>query len=196
MQTEHAHSTFERLLAETELLLHKHGIATETWGTGATKSIRHLVAEIQAGETALVESDGTLVRQVSLVKVEVLSFIHGELHRLVENRQEFSDGRERRRGLTGVSEKMLPNEAPICAAKRAILEELGITASDFGEITKSVSRSSAHRYPGLETEYCTYHTALLLADSQVDPTGYVEKQDDKTTFFVWEKISQANAPQN
>ena len=73
---------------------------------------------------------------------------------LHEKEQIFPDGRRRERNIP-LSEKLLPGEDPVAAARRGIAEELGSKAiADSaievqGEYTTSVERSLSPSYPGV-----------------------------------------------
>ena len=41
-------------------------------------------------------------------------------------------------------------------------------------------------YPGLKALYSTTLYTYNMPDEQVKPEGYVEVQDDKKTYFIWE----------
>lgn len=38
------------------------------------------------------------------------------------------------------------------------------------------------------TFYRTYFFETVLQDDAYNPDGYIEKQDDKTTYFVWRRV--------
>ena len=169
--------------------LQGYGISLEQWGTGKAKTVGHLAKEVLEGETVLVDINGEIVRRVELVHIDVRYTAGGTELQLVEDRQEFKDGRERRRGLTGISEKMKPGEDPLASAKRALHEELGV--NNCGEIdslgTKEETQTSPS-YPGLTTEYLRHEMRTNLPDSAYRADGYVEEQQDKCTFFVWREV--------
>ena len=99
--------------------LNGYGIPLDQWGKGKAKTIGHLAKEIIEGETVLVNKGSEIVRRVELVHVDV-RHTNGDVElQFVEDRQVFKDGRERRRGLTGVSEKIKPGKDPRVAAERA-----------------------------------------------------------------------------
>ncbi len=169
--------------------LEKHGISTENWGVGKAKTLEHLVKEVLAGETHLVESGNELLRRVEFVHVEVYFSKDGVTFQLIEDRQEFSDGRTRRRGLSGVSEKMSPNENVMNAITRALREELGVTHStDIEYIGREDETIDSPSYPGLKTEYKKHEGSVNLSERDFNPSGYIEVQKDKKTFFVWKQI--------
>ncbi len=170
--------------------LKSHGIPVERWGLGMAKTIAHLAKEIIEGETVITVENGEILRKVKLTHVDVRHVVNGVGLQLVEDRQEFKGGRKRRRRITGVTEKMKPGEGPISSAKRALLEELGINYKDkieslgFEEKTRM-----SPSYPGLITKYSKYKMRVNLPNSAFRPEGYIEKQPDKRTFFIWEEIN-------
>lgn len=162
------------------------------WGTGEAKTLAHLQREIESGECVLCTDEaGKLLRRVVVAGADVYyQSLDGKKYRLKEDRQVFKDGRERRRDLgQAVIEKMKPNEDPRVAVIRGIQEELGIS----NEITLTKTSTDVRQvispsYPGLESEYVRHIFQVTLIDQQFNPNGYVEKQPDKSTYFVWEKV--------
>lgn len=165
------------------------GIPVGVWGQGAAKTIGHLLQEMNDGETVLTQRGRELLRQVGVAAVDVTHRDGREVYELVEDRQEFRDGRVRRRDLgSSVSEKIQPGENPTDAAERALREELGITGRvnlKGGNMSEEIKESSS--YPGLRTQYLRFGFQAELSDDQFSPNGYVEKQPDKITYFVWQK---------
>ena len=182
--------------------LKSRGVDIESWGKGKAKTLEHLFQEIAEGETELTENDiGEMVRQVSIVNVDVFhKDADGQRWYLVEDRQVFSDGRERRReGIVGasLSEKIKGTEDPKSASARALSEELKIeinpqNVEELGVHTEELDSPS---YPGLKTVYRVFAYRVVVGSSQFNQDGYVETQDDKQTFFVWRKVDQSKESQ-
>lgn len=168
------------------------GIDTSSWGTGKAKTIDDLFNEIREGETVLTKDEsGELLRTVVVGSAAVYhKTADGKTYRLKEDRQVFTDGRERRREMVGsVAEKMKPDEDPAEAMVRGIQEELGIEgelemheADSYDEVVDSPS------YPGLRSKYLHHTFEVSLKDEQYNPDGYVENQPTKSTYFVWEEV--------
>ena len=172
------------------LKLNRHKIPLDDWGKGGAKSTKSLATEVLLGESVLVETKGGLVRQVGLVHIDVWYKVGDDLLQLVEKVQIFSDGRRRRRGLTGVNEKLMPNESIHACAKRALEEELGLFVSSNNIIyleEKHEARESPS-YPGLTTEFTIHEMEINLSGLDFKNTGYTEIQPDKTTYFSWQKV--------
>lgn len=163
------------------------------WGTGGYKTIEHLAKEIDNNEIILdVTKNGELIRISEVVAAKIFYIDdNGKKYQLIEQKQVFVDGRERIRPSNGQSvfEKMKFGEAPMQAMARGITEELGIgdefNISFVDEIEKNEESKS---YPGLITQSTTYFFEALLNTSQYNSQGYIEVQDDKITYFVWEQI--------
>jgi len=174
---------------EFQNYLKNFGIPVEIWGRGDAKAVSHLMREVVDGETVLIPEDRELLRQIRCVAVNVIYRDGKYVYKLVEDRQEFSDGRVRKRKTeSSISEKIRPGEKAKKAAERAIREELGITGQvnlSGGKESKEIRESPS--YPGLKTQYLRYNFNVKLNQDQFSPDGYVEKQDDKTTYFVWKK---------
>lgn len=163
----------------------------EKWCIGKAKTVDHLLEEINGGETELIVVGDKLLRTVRVVALTVT--YHDDQNKLVlvEEKQVFRNGRERIRNLeSSLGEKMTVGELPEQAARRALAEELQITGDEneftfdfMGENFKGPEESPS--YPGLNTRYQFFAFSVDLPPRMFKPEGYIEEQDDKTTYFVW-----------
>lgn len=184
--------------AQLKEYLIQASIPLEKWNCGIAKSLEDLYREISRGETELLGLPSGLVRSTSVVRIDVYyKDEQQQLWRLKEDRQVFSDGRERRRPRkSAIAEKCLRNEDPEIAATRAIAEELAIhrplqlIAEGEHQETR-VSRS----YPGLLTQYTVYSYKVSLDQCDYQEQGYTEAGDEGdpgcsslTTFFIWTHV--------
>lgn len=183
---------FNQDISDLINLLKKYDVPVDLWGTGKSKTINHLLSELQNDECSLEEKEQSITRYIEFVGIKVY-YTDKEDQRwiLKEERQEFNDGRIRRRNIpNSVSEKMKFGEDPTLAAIRGIKEELGVDIkphqlskySDLHYDGGSVS------YPGLDTKYKGHKFICNLTEAQFEPSGYIEFQEDKKTFFSWKKI--------
>lgn len=172
--------------------LKKYDIPVELWGTGKSKTIKHLLDELNGDECYLEESENKITRYIEFVGVKIYYTDENDVRwALKEDRQEFNDGRTRRRNMpSSVSEKMKFGEDPLVGAIRGIKEELGIDIKAH-QLTK---RRDLHynggslSYPGLDTKYKGHQYNCQIEKEQFDSNGYIEIQKDKKTFFNWVKI--------
>ena len=169
-------------------LLNENNVNPNLFGKGEAKTLAHLLKEVEEGETVFEVEGGVLRRVISLVFIEIQS-PYGE--KLVEDRQVFVDGRVRERGLTALAEKFKPGEDPFAAAKRALQEELGVSAEIADTLTfleggNSEKVKTSPSYPGLVSVYRVTNLSVQLPVAAYDPTGYVERQPDKSTYFSWQ----------
>ena len=182
----------ELTVDEVEHILREGGINTANWGTGTAKTTAHLHKEIQEGETILsLTPDGKITRSVRVAWVDVLYFDEqGSIYHLVEDRQEYRDGRMRKRQLdSSLGEKLKRDEDPGTGALRALDEELGIQSfKALHAISCDKTTHIPDSYPGLLTDYDTYTYVAILDESSFKPEGYVEVQADKTNYYTWELI--------
>ena len=181
------------LIAKVEELsrwLRSYGVPIDSWGKGSAKTIEHLASELLEGESSLKVIDGVVVRFCEGVKIDVrYRGKTGELQ-LTEEKQIFSDGRERRRGLIGVSEKMKPGESIHSVGERALQEELHIHEKvDLGVPSVEHSDGQSTSFPGLFSIYTTHTFTTYLPETLFRPEGYVEVQPDKSTYFVWKEVA-------
>jgi uncharacterized protein YkuJ len=176
-------------------LLRAHKIPIQKWGTGEAKDISHLLAEINTGETVLKEAlwqgKMRLFRRVRVCIVQVYYRNSSQIFHLREDKQVFSDGRERVREYQGsVSEKMRPRETPYAAAQRALREELHIKGNitfipGFGFEEEPHPSNS---FPGIMSVFHYYHFDAFLPTEHYKRDGYVEELKDMKTYFVWEEV--------
>jgi hypothetical protein len=179
---------------ESELKGHleSRGVSTAEWGKGKAKTLGHLLKEIEAGETVLeTKTYGQLLRRTAFLAIEVLykDDAGAKRYKLIEERQVFTDGRERRReNWWSVAEKLKAGEVDILeATRRALKEELGVDGEfrSWSQIETRVEKTDSPSYPGLKAQFTTFHLIISLNDCQFKPEGYIEVQKDKTTYFTW-----------
>lgn len=174
-------------------LLEQSGIDTSTWGQGPTKTIEQLQKEIDEGEAVLIKSEtGEIIRKISLACVDVYyKNSDGKMFFLREDKQVYLNGSERKRTLkSSVTEKMKAGEDSFDAAKRGLIEELGIEGNLNVEFIEKVNDEEEiiSAYPGLKAKRTKEIFKILLDETQFSPEGYKEVQKDKTTYFVWEEV--------
>ena len=176
---------------ELENYLRKFNIPISSWGTGKAKDLEDLCYEIINKECQLIESGESLHRIIEFVGIKVYYKDEDDnLYVLREDRQEFNDGRVRRRNMpTSVAEKMQFGESPTVAGIRGIKEELNINVSSSQLIKHKDLQynGSSMSYPGLLAKYKGHQFTCYLTKEQFNSDGYVEIQRTKKTFFKWTK---------
>lgn len=176
-------------IEELKKELHENGIDIAEYGKGKAKSLEHLYDEIRKGESILLVKKGKLMRCIKVVDVRVFYEDKDNLYGLFESAQRFSDGRTRRRKNDFIAEKLMPEENPVSAVKRAIKEELGIKSKiKATKIKKYYEKKESPSYPCLDSLYEIYRFHVHLDKSHYSSKGYVERKKDKSTYFVWKKI--------
>jgi hypothetical protein len=171
--------------------LKEYSIPVEEWGTGEAKNVEHLLDEIRGEECNVEDRGGYLIRSIEFVGVRIY---HKDKDNvtwvLKEDKQEFKDGRVRRRNMpSSVSEKMKFGEDPLISAIRGIKEELGINVEGHQLIKMRdlFYNGGSQSYPGLRTRYKGHQFTCFFNDDQFDENGYIEVQKDKSAFFKWFK---------
>lgn len=171
--------------------LKEYSVPVEEWGTGEAKNVEHLLDEIRAEECGIEDKGGFLIRSIEFVGVRIY---HKDKDNvtwvLKEDKQEFKDGRVRRRNMpSSVSEKMKFGEDPYISSIRGIEEELNvkIEISQLKKIRPIYYNGGSQSYPGLKSKYVGHQFTCYLTDEQFVKNGYVEVQKDKSTFFKWVK---------
>ncbi len=165
-------------------LLQTNGIDPSRFGIGTTKSLDDLVKEIETGETKISQR---VVREVSVVTINVFADVDGVRYRLVEVRQEFKDGRERTRTQlsTSIQEKKHPGETSKEAIDRGLKEEIGVARfTHLSGVLTFVEVLESPSFPGVLTIYRLERVDVLLDPSEYKPT-YKETEADLTSFFEW-----------
>lgn len=179
------------------------GLPIGTWGEGPTKTYDDLWREIADGESELAHPGtqdelnewGEVIRVTNVLGIDVYHRDEsGRLLRLREDKQLFRDGRgERRRQLmTSLGEKIKADEDKDSAVIRALQEELGIGSvlsmeqGEQAEVWKSTPT-----YPELSSKLNIYKYSVLIDPKDFRAEGYVEDQDSKQTFFVWDEVSES-----
>jgi hypothetical protein len=176
---------------ELAALLTKYKVDINLFGVGKAKTLDHLLKEVNSGEAELTKCNGELLRRLSVLNITVLAQHKADRYRLIEDRQIFKDGRERRRQLSAsLSEKLQEDEGLLAACKRALKEEIGVSVyTHTTNATTSVERVESPSFPGITTEYNLSHVEVLIDPSEYRKDGYTEEQKDKTTYFVWLKVN-------
>ena len=171
-------------------LLEKYNINLDKWGTGGFKTVKHLWNEIQDNECILSEKDGKLFRDVNFVGAKIIYKKDGKNYRLWEDRAIFKDGRIRvRQILYSMAEKFKANESPVDSLIRGMEEELGIILEENQFAHYNTNRFEDNGdYPGIYSFHNGYEYVIMLNDKQFVSDGYVEKQKDKTIYFVWREM--------
>lgn len=148
-------------------LLEADGIDLSSWGAAGAEDVRHLFAELLAGESTLCRTEaGALRRVVRYVEVE-LRLRSGRV--LVLTHEEF-DGYARRKFELPRSMLRGADDNWQCAAQRAIdepLEDAGSTLS-LHEESRSIEMgvvATGWSYPGLACEYAKQHVLASLDNS-------------------------------
>ena len=173
-------------------LLEKHQVPWQDWGKGEAKTLDHLLNELTDEQVTLTpDQNGRLIRHVFGAGVDAFFEDGTGKLRLVEDRQVFGDGRERRRPTeTSIGEKLKRNEPSIVGARRAIAEELGITAKLELVFTHRSKREPeiSRSYPGLWTIYEHNMFEVTLPPVLNLPEGYIERRPNLTSYFVWQRV--------
>ena len=173
-------------------LMQRKGIDTSTWQESAgNKSLGHLATEILQGD-AILENETTdeeLRRVTHVVNLYVYAIVADQKLQLVEDKQVFVGGKERKRGMKFLSEKKAVTEPLDSACRRALQEEIHVeAATDIERLEEDIVEKDSPSFPGLVSKYIVYKARTTLAPEQYRAEGYTEIQSDKTTYFVWQPV--------
>ena len=144
------HQSNVKSLQELKDWLTKKGIDFSRWGSGSTKTVKHLWQEIVDQEICL--QDNPPLRISAIVQI----IIRRGDRILIEVEQEFDDNRSRPRNRPP-TEKMKYSESYLDTASRCLQEELSLKPHQFQIINATYQRREEHlessSYPGLCTRY-------------------------------------------
>lgn len=178
-----------------ELLVNAN-IPVDQYGLKDAKTVQHLLNEIVEGESVLsVNLKGELLRELRVLWVDVFcNLSNGETYLLKEEKQVFNNGYVGQRNLSSsIGEKLKSSENPEQAVHRALSEELGIEGG-LDSIQYHGEEQKQHMpkaFPGLESSYQFYKYSVVISEDEFKPEGYIERQQDKTNYYTWDKIEQA-----
>lgn len=176
--------------------LNSHGIDTSGWGQGITKSLDRLLGEINEGECEVaINDDGKAKRVLETCSVDIYyKDDNGTIWKLREQKQVLSSGTVKELTDTeSIRGKMKSEENPGQAIKREIKEEIGVSDSGYDELKFLETKmhiGMPTTFPGLLSHYTQHHFETYLHKECFNPDGYIEKQPDKTIYFVWEKLGE------
>ena len=174
-------------LKKLEEFLLSNNVDISNWGKSDAKTLNHLLNELIKNECEIYVKDGKVTRKVSNLSINV--YYKNKV--LKEDHQKFKDGRTRKRKMDwSVGEKLTKDELTNVrqSIHRAMSEELQINDIKDSQVTDKgnfETTSKSFSYPGVMMEMVIYKYDIILSDSQYNPDGYVEKQEDKETFFIW-----------
>jgi len=178
-------------VSATERMLQRH-VDLSLFGKGKAKSLADLLEEVANGETTLSEENGRIVRRISVITINVFVDLNGDRYCLVEDRQIFDDGRERRRNLpSSLSEKIHQNEDVLTAVSRALQEEIGV--NEFTLLIpnphKRIERNESPSFPGIFSEYTLHGVDVVISPSEYKEK-YQEREKDLVTHFKWVRVKK------
>lgn len=164
----------------------EEALPLHAYGRGEAKSFQQLLNEIASGEATIAWRDG---RPVRLVRIVVLT-VRCQGKTLIEDRQEFTDGRVRRRGFDSLSEKLHSQENYMAAVYRALQEELSLPDDELTNITtqflgEEIEKKESPSYPGLESLYEKQRFRVDLPDNFYRPEYIELSSSGLRTYFVW-----------
>lgn len=161
------------------------GNGIEPGGANGTKPIADLWQEIRRGESTL--DDNPPRRAVNVVEV----ILQRDSFMLLELEQELRDGQIRRRNRPP-TEKLSAGETVVAAARRCLLEELGVTADQVGSLQElgpaRIHELDSPSYPGLPTRYTIHRveaTVPSLPDNDFRRDNVGAGESDPVVAHLW-----------
>lgn len=177
--------------------LDNNRIPYQTWGKGSAKTVDDLLQELNEDASVLVVNEREeVIRKSYGVIIDVFYRDATVLFKLRESKQVFADGRVRKRNLEhSVSEKIKKGEVASQTAKRGLCEGLGIIENLPIKLLgpRFLGPVPSDSFPGTITEYTMFLFEFFMPHRHFVSEGYVEIQENKTTYFHWEKLSGHSA---
>lgn len=167
--------------------LQRFGIDPTQFGKGQAKTLKNLADEINAGESRLVIEDGKVFREVEALALDVFIEHEGQVLKLIEEQQVFTDGRTRVRANlpSSLGEKITLGSDPAESIPRALDEELGVARFEQMEpLWSQAQEVNTGTFPGITTRSNLHRAPIKLDSSEFKPT-YVENQAEKSVHFKW-----------
>lgn len=185
-------------LIELKQLLTQYHIDIQYWNHDeGNKTIEELFTEIQEGESQLTIVDQKLVRLLKVSSIDVKFKLGNQYFQLIEDKQIFLRGLERKRELNTITEKLKKNENPLQGAYRGLEEEIGLKLEESltfeGEkFWEQVSPS----YPHLLTRYEFYNYSIILAQKYLKSIRFSEYQEAEKLLSLFTLIPISYSHQN
>jgi hypothetical protein len=184
---------------ELARLLRGAGIDLSLWGGAGNKSIRHLLAEINATECSLRQhADGPTMIQRELTRVDVELHLRGRI--LVETHTQVGGRTLQRFRLLSVRVRDGETwQAGVRRILKSMLRGLGDAPNAYSLLEGShrvshVSRN-AYSYPGLPTECTRHHVSVVLDERSNTENLGIAVQDRFNTAEAPELMTHvASAP--
>ncbi|CAE7895994.1 HTR3A, partial [Symbiodinium sp. KB8] len=197
------------------------GVNTSKFGTGGTKTMSWLFQELKEGSSFLEQPcDSSMPGhpgRPKIMRVVEPIFIRLRFRSrvLVQERQQFPDGRTRVRNML-LAEKKEPRDSGglLAAIHRGIHEELGVSLEDLGrdDVIRyrpdtyhfEIEQIDSASYPGLPSSYRTHHVQVEILETGLDVflhcglpefSDFVTKektaQGEVTLFWRWDDVPTA-----
>lgn len=166
-------------LIELKKLLSQYNIDTQHWTHDeGNKTIEELFIEIQEGESELKIVDKILVRLLKVSSIDVKFKLGDRYFQLIEDKQIFLRGIERKRELNTITEKLKRNENPLQGAYRGLEEEIGLKLEE--QLTfegENFWEQISPSYPHLLTRYEFYNYSIILDKKYLKSIRFSEYQE-------------------
>lgn len=174
-------------LIELKELLFQYNIDVQNWTHDlGNKTIEELFIEIQEGESQLKIVDQILVRLLKVSSIDVKFKLGDRYFQLIEDKQIFLSGIERKRELNTITEKLKSNENPLQGAYRGLEEEIGLKLDEQltfeGEkFWEQISPS----YPHLLTRYEFHHYSIILNEKHLKSIRFSEYREEEKLLSLF-----------
>jgi len=177
-------------LIELKELLFQYNIDIKNWNhERGNKTIEQLLIEIQEGESELKIVDNNLIRLLKVSSIDVKIKLENRYFLLIEDKQIFSNGVERKRALNTITEKLKKNENPLQGAYRGLEEEIGLKLEE--KLTfkgEKIEEKISPNYPSLLTRYEFYNYSIILNEKYLKYIHFSEYQEEEKLLSLFTLI--------
>lgn len=175
-------------------ILEQHNIDYTVWGKAkASKPLEDFLEEVLSSESTIlkvengqawIDASGASVTLWTPSVVENRTW-----HFLREDRQEWHNGRSRKRDLIcSIGEKALHNEDPHKTLQRCFEEEMNMKVTlNIGKPQTVSFFQDSESFPGIKRNYHINHWDALMPEHMLQEE-YVEKQSKKNNYWRWQHL--------
>ncbi|MGI0482717.1 hypothetical protein ACN4EE_18270 [Geminocystis sp. CENA526] len=174
-------------LIELKELLSEYHIDIQDWTHDlGNKTIEELFTEIQEGESELKIVDNHLVRLLKVSSIDVKIKLLDRYFQLIEDKQIFLNGIERKRDLNTITEKLKKNENSLAGAYRGLEEEIGLKLEE--QLTfegEKYWEEISPSYPHLLTRYEFYNYSIILSQKHIKFIRFSEYREEEKLLSLF-----------
>ncbi len=180
-------------------ILTSYSIPVERYGIGSTLPLQALLEQVEEKRSILYERDGVLIRDMSIVAINVYHHSGKTLLKLHEDRQvrldhesanEIKEKKSRRRIDWSVAKKVAPGSDLLERAVMTLKHELGLSINPDRLVRSGykVTYNRSNKFPKLKNHMRVHEYDLFLRKEEFEPEGYSYKDKYLKSYFYWKGV--------